>query len=101
MCSCSALTASRRWSTPRRSRRSSRRNKSNLDAAAHGLIKAANARGGDDNITAILFAVADGDADLTQELPAPSEPAADPDDEDTLHPEDNVRLPDLDAPPPT
>ena len=36
-------------------------NRGRLDAATHALIKAANDRGGDDNITAILFAVADGD----------------------------------------
>ena len=38
-------------------------NRGRLDAATHALIKAANDRGGDDNITAILFAVADGDAE--------------------------------------
>jgi hypothetical protein len=75
------------------------RYRSNLDKAASALIKAANDRGGDDNITAILFDVAEGDPDPDQELAAPA-PAYDPDDEDTLHPEDNVRLPDLeDAPP--
>ena len=34
---------------------------------ARALIKAANDRGGDDNITAVLFAVADGDAELTED----------------------------------
>jgi PPM family protein phosphatase len=65
-----------------------------LDAATHALIKAANDRGGDDNITAVLFAVSDGDGDLTEELlPVAAAAGPDPDSEDTLHPEDDVRLP--------
>jgi PPM family protein phosphatase len=77
-----------------------RRNRRSLDSATRALIKAANDRGGDDNITAILFAVADGDAAETLRVPVAAG-AVDPDDEDTLHPEDNVRLPDevLAAPP--
>jgi protein phosphatase len=76
-----------------------RNNRRSLESATHALIKAANERGGDDNITAILFAVADGEA-ATLMVPAAAA-AVDPDDEDTLHPEDNVRLPDevLAAPP--
>ncbi len=71
------------------------RNQGHLDAATHALIRAANDRGGDDNITAILFAVSDGDDDLTEEvLPIAAAAIADPALEDTLHPEDNVRLPD-------
>ncbi len=70
-----------------------RRNGTELDAATHALIKAANDRGGDDNITAILFAVAEGDGDHAEPLPVAA-PAPDPDLEDTLHPEDGVRLPD-------
>jgi PPM family protein phosphatase len=66
-------------------------NRSDLDAAAKALVRAANRGGGDDNITAVLFEiVADG-------APAPAEPdeetreyATSPDDEDTLHPEDGV-----------
>jgi protein phosphatase len=77
-----------------------RSNRANLDTASRALVQAANRGGGEDNITAILFEVVDGDA------PAPTEPdeetreratvpiAVDPDEEDTLHPEDNV------APPP-
>jgi PPM family protein phosphatase len=78
------------------------RNRQRLDAAAHALIKAANDRGGDDNITAILFAVADGDAASAETLLVPVVAATpDLDDEDTLHPEDNVRLPEevRDVPP--
>ncbi len=70
-----------------------RRNGTHLEAATSALIKAANDRGGDDNITAILFAVADGEGELTAPLPVAA-PVPDPDLEDTLHPEDNVRLPD-------
>jgi len=65
------------------------RNRAQLHDATHALIKAANDRGGDDNITAVLFAVADGDPDATQSLPVHGA-AHDPDDEDTLHPEDGV-----------
>jgi PPM family protein phosphatase len=79
-----------------------RQNRRSLDSATRALIKAANDRGGDDNITAILFAVADGDAAEGETLMVPvAATAVDPDDEDTLHPEDNVRLPDeLAAAPP-
>jgi PPM family protein phosphatase len=74
------------------------RNHGHLEAAAHALIKAANDRGGDDNITAILFLVADGDSETAAVPLIPL--MADPADEDTLHPEDNVRLPALDEIPP-
>ena len=68
-----------------------------LQTAGKALIHAANRGGGEDNITAVLFELADG-------APAVLPPAADPDgptreqvlapeDEDTLHPEDGVRLP--------
>jgi PPM family protein phosphatase len=70
-----------------------RRNGTQLDVATRALIKAANDRGGDDNITAILFAVAEGDEEHAATLPAAA-PVADTDLEDTLHPEDNVSLPD-------
>ena len=61
------------------------RNRHDLHAAAHALIREANDRGGDDNITAVLFEVAEGEAeDETRELAAPAET----DDEDTLHPEE-------------
>ncbi len=73
-------------------------NRGHLDAATHALIKAANDRGGDDNITAIVFSVADGDGEPADE-PTVEHVGPYPDDEDTLHPEDNVRLPDLDAHP--
>ncbi len=72
-----------------------RENRGDLDAAARSLVKVANRGGGDDNITAVLFEMVEGDApaaepdERTREFALP-----DPDDEDTLHPEDGV------APPP-
>jgi len=69
-------------------------NRGRLEVATRALIKAANDRGGDDNITAILFTVADGDGDATVENMLIAAAAASIDtDEDTLHPEDDVRLP--------
>jgi PPM family protein phosphatase len=63
--------------------------RANLDEAARHLVQAANRAGGDDNITAILF-------ELT-EAPPRGEPdertreySTQPDEEDTLHPEDGV-----------
>jgi PPM family protein phosphatase len=62
------------------------RNKSDLRAAARALIKEANDRGGDDNITTVLFDVAEGapDDDTVEAIRA--------EDEDTLHPEDTVAI---------
>jgi protein phosphatase len=68
-------------------------NRGRLSDATHALIKAANDRGGDDNITAILFAVADGDGEAAVAEEPTVEHVVPFDDEDTLHPEDNVRLP--------
>jgi serine/threonine protein phosphatase PrpC len=68
------------------------RNRHDLHAAARALIKAANDRGGDDNITAVLFEVAEGSAeDETKEL------ESHPEDEDTLHPEDTLPIGDADG----
>jgi len=68
--------------------------RSDLQAAAKALIHAANRGGGEDNITAVLFELADGTA------AAPVEPdertreqVVAPEDEDTLHPEDGVEPP--------
>ncbi|HZQ16627.1 MAG TPA: Stp1/IreP family PP2C-type Ser/Thr phosphatase [Gaiellaceae bacterium] len=68
-------------------------NRGDLRTAGKALIHAANRGGGEDNITAVLFELADGDAapepdERTREL----QPAS-PDEEDTLHPEDGVALP--------
>jgi protein phosphatase len=74
-----------------------RRNRSDLDQAAKALVQAANRSGGEDNITAILFEVVGDETGVDPDEPT-SEVAAvverDPDEEDTLHPEDAV------APPP-
>jgi serine/threonine protein phosphatase PrpC len=60
------------------------RNRGDLAAAARALIREANDRGGDDNITAVLFEVAEGDPDeATVEATVP---VTAPEDEDTLHP---------------
>src|SRR5579885_1394892 len=59
------------------------RHRHDLHAAARALIKEANDRGGDDNITAVLFEVAEGDPDEETRERA----TAGGDDEDTLHPE--------------
>jgi serine/threonine protein phosphatase PrpC len=72
-----------------------------LAAAAKALIQAANRGGGEDNITAVLFELAESEPDearepdeQTREL-EPDEPAGVAfDEEDTLHPEDGI------APPP-
>jgi protein phosphatase len=71
-----------------------REHRANLEEAARSLVLAANRAGGDDNITAVLFELVEGP-------PAPAEPdertreyVSQPDEEDTLHPEDAV------APPP-
>jgi serine/threonine protein phosphatase PrpC len=65
------------------------RNRADLESATRGLIKAANDHGGDDNITAVLFEVEEGeDTDATVELALPA--ALAPEEEDTLHPEDGV-----------
>jgi protein phosphatase len=59
------------------------RDRNDLRAAARALIKEANDRGGDDNITVVLFEVRDGEPDdETVEAVAVS----DPEEEDTLHP---------------
>ena len=65
------------------------RNRFDLAAASRALIKAANDRGGEDNITTVLFAV-DGDQEVPEAATLPAAPAPAPDEEDTLHPEDRV-----------
>ncbi len=66
-----------------------------LQTAAKTLIKAANDRGGDDNITAVLFAVGSGGEpdERTREYATAPDAPVQPDEEDTLHPEDGVAIP--------
>lgn len=68
------------------------RNRADLEAATRALIKAANDRGGDDNITAVLFEVAEGENDdaPTETSVVGRADAVPFDEEDTLHPEDAV-----------
>ena len=56
-----------------------------LDQAARRLVEAANSSGGEDNITVVVFEIAEGDAEETTRLPAAAASGAyEPDDEDTL-----------------
>ncbi|MBA3788205.1 MAG: Stp1/IreP family PP2C-type Ser/Thr phosphatase [Actinobacteria bacterium] len=56
-----------------------------LDRAARQLVQAANRSGGGDNITVVVFEIAEGsDGVETQQLPAPVETELSADDEDTL-----------------
>jgi protein phosphatase len=68
------------------------RHRSELEAASRALIKAANDRGGEDNITTVLFAVASND-DAQGGAP-PEETSPRIDDEDTLHPGEVAALAD-------
>jgi serine/threonine protein phosphatase PrpC len=76
-----------------------REHRANLDDTAKALVQAANRAGGEDNITAVLFEIAEGDMpqepneataeQVTMEAAAVSHAG----DEDTLHPEDGVMPP--------
>jgi serine/threonine protein phosphatase PrpC len=70
------------------------RSQEDLDSAARALVAAANRRGGEDNITIILFRVMEGAAqaaEVTRELPRHDEPEpADELEEDTLTEADAV-----------
>jgi PPM family protein phosphatase len=62
----------------------------NLDEASRRLVQAANRAGGDDNITAILFELTEAPAPAAEPDEQTREYQAEPDEEDTLHPEDGV-----------
>jgi protein phosphatase len=70
--------------------------RSDLAAASRALVQAANRAGGDDNITAILFEVVEGDpaGAVDPDERTREHVAVESHDEDTLHPEDEI------APPP-
>jgi len=72
-----------------------RAERADLDAAARALVQAANRAGGEDNITAILFEVVDGDPPAVEpdETTRESTVVLPHDEEDTLHPEDGVEPP--------
>jgi PPM family protein phosphatase len=56
-----------------------------LEVAARALIEAANAGGGEDNITVVLFQIGDrGEIERTAQMPVAVEPEPVEDDEDTL-----------------
>jgi PPM family protein phosphatase len=69
--------------------------RNDLDETARALVRAANRGGGDDNITAVLFEIVEGDAEPTGEPDERTREmvAAPHDEEDTLHPEDAVMPP--------
>jgi PPM family protein phosphatase len=73
-----------------------RKHRADLESASRALIQAANRGGGEDNITAVLFAVEDGEPGDHAGTPDEHtrERAQLPEEEDTLHPEDGI------APPP-
>ena len=72
-----------------------RRYRDDLVGASRALIHAANHGGGEDNITAVLFAIEDGAAPWAARRPDEEtrELALQFDEEDTLHPEDGVMPP--------
>ena len=69
-------------------------NRFELTAASRALIKAANDRGGEDNITAVLFAIGEDGADPARDGSGSADSTGF-EDEDTLHPEDRVAAPTL------
>ena len=75
-------------------------NRRDLEAAAKTLIQAANRGGGDDNITAVLFAVGGAEPEERTREYAVAPAHRETDLEDTLHPEDGVPVVSVPAEPP-
>jgi PPM family protein phosphatase len=73
------------------------RHRTDPAAATKALVGAANRGGGDDNITAVVFDIVDGDGRPRAGAGEPDERTREygsaPDEEDTLHPEDGVQPP--------
>src|SRR5947207_965984 len=75
-----------------------REHSGDLEAASRAVVQAANRAGGEDNITAVLFEMAEGTApspepdERTREMAQP-----DGDDEDTLHGEQRIEVPATDG----
>jgi serine/threonine protein phosphatase PrpC len=68
-----------------------RADRNDLESAARALVRAANRGGGDDNITAVLFEIVEGEARAGEPDEKTREYATRAlDEEDTLHPEDGV-----------
>jgi protein phosphatase len=72
------------------------RHRDDLPGLTKALVSAANRGGGDDNITAVVFEIVEGEPsaepdERTREYSAPADAALD--EEDTLHPEDAVQPP--------
>ncbi|HEV2590571.1 MAG TPA: Stp1/IreP family PP2C-type Ser/Thr phosphatase [Gaiellaceae bacterium] len=75
-----------------------RAQRANLDDMAKALVQAANRAGGEDNITAVLFEIAEGEMsqepdEATAEQATLEANAVHIEEEDTLHPEDGVMPP--------
>jgi PPM family protein phosphatase len=74
-----------------------------LDSTAKALVKAANRKGGEDNVTVVLFAVEEGDApaELEETVALTANGQGEPDDlEDTLTGLEGLKVPAADAGPP-
>jgi serine/threonine protein phosphatase PrpC len=74
------------------------RDRFELTSASRALIRVANERGGEDNITTVLFAIAADENTLPAEHEQDSSRGFE--DDDTIHPEDRVEAPQIELGPP-